>query len=202
MRVIVAARLSVLAEGQTGLDTQEQEVIRWAEAQGHTVVGVAADFKTGKSDLTDRPNLRPWIVVPVKRDSYDAIVAYKVDRLTRADKAGTTRMEEWAREHGKSLLISSAEVRFPSEGAEGAMWDMYVRMAHQEWLGIRERYVRMQSFKRSIGSLVGRAPWGYRIGPGTNAYGQPIKTLVPTDDGRALCQPSSSVSSLARRCAT
>jgi site-specific DNA recombinase len=91
VRVIVAARLSVLAEGQTGLDTQEQEVIRWAQAQGHTVVGVAADFKTGKSDLTDRPNLRPWITDPVKRDSYDAIVAYKVDRLTRADKAGTTR---------------------------------------------------------------------------------------------------------------
>jgi hypothetical protein len=58
-------------------------------------------------------------------------------------------------------------------------------MAHQEWLGIRERYVRMQDYKRSIGSLTGRVAWGYRIAPGTNALGQPIKTLVPTGEARA-----------------
>lgn len=58
MRVIVAARLSVLAEGQTGLDSQEQEAVRWAEQQGHEIVEVVKDHKTGKSHLWDRPNLK------------------------------------------------------------------------------------------------------------------------------------------------
>jgi hypothetical protein len=33
MRVIVAARLSLLAEGQTGLDSQEQEAVRWQSSR-------------------------------------------------------------------------------------------------------------------------------------------------------------------------
>lgn len=79
MRVIVAARLSVLAEGQTGLDSQEQEAVRWAQQQGHEIVEVVKDHKTGKSHLWDRPNLKPWVTDPVLMSSYDAIVALKVD---------------------------------------------------------------------------------------------------------------------------
>jgi DNA invertase Pin-like site-specific DNA recombinase len=183
VRVLIAARLSVLAEGQSGLDTQEQEVVRWAE-QGHTVVDVVKDHKSGKLCLWDRPHLAPWVLKRELIDQYDAIVALRVDRLTRADHEGTTRMEAWAREHDKQLLISSAEVRFPSEGNEGGMWDLYLRMAHQERLAIQERYGRMQRHKIATESLVGRPPWGYEVGPGLNDYGQPIKTIVPTEDGR------------------
>jgi site-specific DNA recombinase len=102
MRVIVAARLSVLADGQTGLDSQEREVVAWAERNGHTVVAVVGDNKTGKSHLWDRPNLRPWVTDPVKLSEYDAVVALKVGRLTRADDEGVDAMKAWAREHGKS----------------------------------------------------------------------------------------------------
>jgi Recombinase len=67
---------------------------------------------------------------------------------------------------------------------EGAMWDMHIRMAHAEWLAIRERYVRSQAYLRARGSLVGKAPRFYRIGPGHNAAGEPVKTLLPTAEGR------------------
>jgi DNA invertase Pin-like site-specific DNA recombinase len=179
MKVLVAARLSVLNDGETGLDSQEREVIQWAEQHGHEVVGIAADHKTGKSALWDRPNLRPWVTEPAMLAQYDAIVALKVDRLTRADDEGVDAMKQWARDHHKQLLISSAEVRFPSEGMEGAMWDMYIRMAHAEWLAIRERYRRMQDHKHEANSLVGRNPWGYEV-----ASDHGIKTLAPTAEGK------------------
>jgi DNA invertase Pin-like site-specific DNA recombinase len=179
MRVLVAARLSQLAEDQTGLDTQEKEAVKWAEGQGYAVVGIAADHRTGKSHLWERPNLKPWVIEPERLAQYDALVALKVDRLTRADDEGVDALKKWARDNHKQILISSAEVKFPSEGVEGLLWDAYIRMAHQEWLGIKERYERMQSAKHDAGSLVGRAPWGYGI---IKAEG--VKMIEPTQEGR------------------
>jgi hypothetical protein len=36
----------------------------------------------------------------------------------------------------KSLLISSQAVQYPSEGQDGVAWDIYLRMADQEWLTV------------------------------------------------------------------
>jgi DNA invertase Pin-like site-specific DNA recombinase len=165
MRVIVAGRLSrkVADRDQTGLDSQEREAVRWAEAEGHEVVAVVADFKSGRSGLESRPQLRPWVTQPEKLREYDAIVALKVDRLTRGSRAETTLLEQWARDHGKTLMIASAGVRFPSEGVDGIQWDLMLRIAHQEWLAISERYLRMQRTLKERGSAVGLPPWGFEI---------------------------------------
>ena len=179
MRVLFAARLSRFRDGQTGLDSQEKEVLRWAEHHGHEIIGIAADYKSGKSNLWDRRNLKPWVTDPEKLAQYDAIVALKVDRLTRADDEGVDAMKAWARKNAKTILISSAEVRFPSEGMEGAQWDMYIRMAHAEWLAIQERYIRMTNSKHDAGSVVGKPPWGYEI-----MRTGDIKALVPSAEGR------------------
>jgi DNA invertase Pin-like site-specific DNA recombinase len=168
-----------LDRDQTGLDSQEREAVRWAEQEGHEVVAVVADFKSGKSHLWDRPNLRPWVLDAEKLGQYDAVVALKVDRLTRADDAGVDAMKAWAREHCKSLLISSASARFPSEGTDGIIWDTMIRVAHAEWLATQERYLRMQRTLREKGSAVGRAPWGFEI-----AKVDDRKLFVPTDLGR------------------
>ena len=61
MRVLVAARLSKLVDGQTGLDTQDRETTAWAEREGHTVVHVAADRKSGTSHPWERKSLKPWV---------------------------------------------------------------------------------------------------------------------------------------------
>src|SRR5215469_14419195 len=101
MRVIIAGRLSrkVSDRDQTGFDSQERESVRWAEARGHEVVAVVADFKSGRSGIERRPNLRPWVTEPDKLAQYDAIVALKVDRLTRGNRAETRDLEHWATEH-------------------------------------------------------------------------------------------------------
>jgi hypothetical protein len=46
--------------------------VRWAEQQGHEVVAVVADHKSGRSGLTARPKLRPWVTEPDKLVRYDA----------------------------------------------------------------------------------------------------------------------------------
>lgn len=180
MRVLVAARLSVLHDGETGLDSQEKEVLSWCEQRGYEVVGIAQDHKTGKSDLWDRPNLRPWVTGTDMLRQYEALVALKVDRLTRADDEGVDRLKKWARDNHKRIMISSADVQFPSEGVEGIRWDMYIRMAHQEWLDIQERYGRMQAARHDAGSIVGRPPWGYEIIKLPNG----VKLIEPTPEGR------------------
>lgn len=179
MRIVVAARLSRLHNGETGLDDQETEAIRWAEHHGHEVVGIAADHQTGKSALWERPQLRPWVLEPAKLMGYDALVALKVDRLTRADDEGVDALKAWARKERKQILITSAEVHFPSEGVEGLLWDAYIRMAHQEWLAIKDRYARMQAGRHEAGSVVGPPPWGYEV-----IKAGDIKILEPTPEGR------------------
>lgn len=181
MRVIVAGRLSKVASDrdQTGFDSQEREAVRWADAERHEVVAVVADFKSGRSGLDARTNLRPWVTEPDRLALYDGILALKVDRLTRGNREETTKLENWAREHGKVLLIASTGVRFPAEGRDGIAWDMYLRLAHEEWLSISERYTRMQRNRREHGSAIGRPAWGYEI-----AKTEGRKLFVPTDDGR------------------
>src|ERR1700685_271912 len=104
MRVLVAARLSRLAPGQTGLDSQDRESRAWCEGNGHEVLGVPADHKSGTVAPWDRPNLTPWVTEPDKIKLYDAIVGYSFDRLSRGDKQNTNAIEAWAHQHGKQLL--------------------------------------------------------------------------------------------------
>lgn len=172
MRVLVAARLSKLVrlEGQTrgaqtGLESQDAGVLAWAEREGHEIVHVAADFKSGTVPPWKRPNLRPWVTDPNKMVQYDAIVAFKFDRLSRGDDASTAAIEAWARKNGKLLITVSDQLEYPCEGIAGIRWDLAARMAHQEWMEISERYTRMNATLREGGYHVGRAPYGYQAVP-------------------------------------
>jgi DNA invertase Pin-like site-specific DNA recombinase len=181
MRVLVAGRLSrkVADRDQTGFDSQEREAVRWAESEGHTVVDVVADFAKGPSMLWERKKLRPWVTDPERLAQYDAIVALKVDRLTRADDAGVDAIKAWARREHKQILISSAAARFPAEGTDGIIWDTMIRVARAEWLATQERYTRMHRTRKAQGSILGRAPWGYRI-----VKRDGVKVFEPTPEGR------------------
>lgn len=180
LRVLVLARLSrkVNADdmdrgAQTGMETQDTESLVWAQREGHTIVAVVADFKSGTSHPWNRPNARVWFTEPSKIAQYDAIVAYRLDRLSRGDDESTSMIQDWARANGKILLTTDG-LHYPCEGADGIRWDVTKRIAHEEWLKISERYKRMTKFLRSGGFHVGRAPFGYRSAPVAGGH----KTLV------------------------
>lgn len=176
MRVLVAARLSRLADGQTGLDTQDAGVRQWAEANGHRIIFVVADRKSGTSHPWERKNLKPWVTEPHLIAQYDAIAAFKIDRLSRGDDASTSKIEKWALDNGKQLLTADG-LYYPCEGVDSIRWDAMKRLAHQEWLGYSEKYRRMQKHLRENGFLIGgRAPYGFRI---VTVEGTEHKTLEP-----------------------
>lgn len=180
MRIGIAARLSRkvnaddTARGvQTGIESSDAALIDWAKREGHEIVFIAADFKSGTTHPWERPNLRPWVTEPGKIAQYDAIVAYRFDRLSRGDDRSTSMIELWAYENGKQLLTEDG-LKFPCEGADGIRWDVTKRIAHEEWLKISERYKRMTAYLRKEGFHVGRAPFGYRSAPAPGGH----KTLV------------------------
>jgi hypothetical protein len=43
VRLVLAARLSQNHDGQTGIETQDQDARAWAERNGYEIIAVAAD---------------------------------------------------------------------------------------------------------------------------------------------------------------
>ena len=171
VRLLIAARLSQLHDGQTGLESQTDEVQAWAVEQGHEIVHVAADTKTGTSAMWARPNLKPWVTEPEKIIQYDAIVAYKSDRLSRAKWSDEIKIRLWAEENDKQLFIINPYLHWPPDNyAEQLSWEIFAAQAHEEWKNTSERYRRMHNYLRTAdrpdggkGYFVGRPPFGYKI---------------------------------------
>ncbi len=185
MRLLLAARKSNKVRGTDRdaitIEKQDKRGKEWAEREGHTVVDVAADVKSGTVAPWDRPNLRPWVTDPARMTLYDGILAYRNDRLSRGDWADEARIRLWAEEHGKVLLIVDGPQWPPRHAGDKWAWEAMADQARREWEAIRERNVETQDELRAKGALTGRAAFGYEIaGP---KYG---KTLVPTVEGRRL----------------
>lgn len=164
MRLLLAARLSQVSDGQTGIETQDQDAHEWAKVNDHEIIAVAADKKSGTKAMSERPNLRPWVTDPGRIVQYDGIVAAKTDRLSRAKWRDETEIRRWAEDNGKELFIVSPELHWPPANmAEQLSWEIFAVQAHEEWKNTSQRYRRMQAHLRENDFLVGRAPFGYVV---------------------------------------
>lgn len=162
MRLLLAARLSV-GKGQTGIQTQDLHSREWGEREGHTIIAVAADRRSGIVAPWDRPNLKPWVTQPQLMAKYDGIVAYKNDRLSRGDRADEARIRLWAQDNGKVLMIADGPQWPPRHDGDKWAWEAMANQARKEWEAIRERSVRAQRYLRANGYLVGKPPFGCRV---------------------------------------
>jgi site-specific DNA recombinase len=166
VKVIIAARLSRLGKGQTGIDTQDQDAYAWAQYRNHQVVAVVADRISGVVSPFKRKNLGPWLTEPKKLEQYNGIVFAKIDRSGRARDWG---FREWAEKHEKKLIIVSPELQWPpadpDDTVTAQMWDMLINQAIAEWKNTSQRYRRMQAALRQNNLLVGRPNYGYRAVP-------------------------------------
>ena len=70
MNVIIAARLSQASTNETGIDSQDEDTKSWCRLEGHNIVEVVADHKSGAADWMARKNLRPWLTDPDKLVRY------------------------------------------------------------------------------------------------------------------------------------
>ncbi|MGH3203474.1 MAG: recombinase family protein [Streptosporangiaceae bacterium] len=172
LRAVIAARLSQLQpDGRQGIgiDTQDEKSREFCEREGITVVGVAADTKSGTVAPWDRKNLKPWVTDPEMISTYDAIVAYKTDRLSRGTQQDFTRIEFWAVEHGKRLIIVDGPqypARKDRHEADYWQWHSEKENSRKEWEACRERVLRATDTLRRENKLVGSVPWGFAaVGP-------------------------------------
>lgn len=183
MRLLHAARLSQKATDreQTGIDSSDLEAQRWADEHGHEIVETVADTRSGTTHIWARPNLKAWVTEPDKLVQYDGIVAYKSDRLSRAEWSDEIQIRLWAQEHHKELFIISPALHWPpSNQAEQLSWEIFASQAHEEWKNTSERYRRMQHYLKSQGKLVGRPPFGYDVVEADGGH----KTIEPNEVGR------------------
>lgn len=194
MRLLLAARLSKKPRKKKdgtlekprdprdglGIETQDEQARPWAEREGHTVIETVADYKSGTVAPWDRKNLREWVTDPALMALYDGILAYKMDRLSRGTQEDFTRIEHWAAENGKRLVIVDGP-QYPERPgtADRIVWTVYADQARKEWEAIRERNTRAQAKLRAGGHLVGRYPFGY-VSDGEEY----ARHLVPTEVGR------------------
>ena len=181
MDVIIAARLSQVAPGQTGIETQDEDSKSWAEVNGHAVVAVVPDQISGLVSPFKRRNLGPWMSDPDKLRQYRGIVAAKQDRLSRAKWRDEVDIRRWAQDNGKELFIVDTGLHWPpSDDVELLRWEFGAIKARQEWEETSKRYRRMQKHLRDNDYLVGRPPFGYRVVEHDNGKTKkPHKTLEP-----------------------
>ncbi len=181
-RLILAARLSARhAGGQQGIgiETQDQRSREWAERDGHTIVAVVADVKSGTVAPWDRPSLKPWVTDPDLLVQYDGILAYKNDRLSRGAWEDEVRIRQWAEANGKVLLIADGPQWPPRHDGDFWAWTAQAKQARDEWEAIRERCMRAQDELKQRGKLVGKPPFGY-----TSTGERYDRRLIPTELGR------------------
>jgi DNA invertase Pin-like site-specific DNA recombinase len=188
LRLLLAARKSNKVRDRDGhehlsvsIEIQDRQGAEWAERNGHAIVDVAADIKSGTVAPWDRPNLRQWVTDPARMALYDGILATRNDRLSRGCWADEARIRLWAEEHGKALVIADGPQWPPRHAGDKWQWEAMADQARREWEDIQRRNTETQRELRSRGALIGRTPWGYRIKGAKYA-----KTLVPSKDGKRL----------------
>jgi len=213
LRLLLAARLSRKprkdANGTPnpdqgiGIQTQDERAREWAQREGHVIVDVAADTRSGTVPPWDRKHLRPWVScgctwcrdmdeqrgIPERKrvydhakiGQYDGILAFKTDRLSRGDQEDFGLIEAWASRHGKCLVIVDGP-RYPArDDSDYWSWQAEKRQAFKELENITERCGRSQGQIARNGAVIGKPPFGLAI-EGEKYF----KILVPTEQGRRL----------------
>ena len=178
LRLLLAARLSKKQnDGRQGMgiETQDERGREWAQREGHTIVEVVADTKSGTVPPWHRKNLKPWVTDPELMVQYDGILAYKNDRLSRGDWDDETEIRKWAMQHGKWLIIADGPWWPPRHDGDKWAWEAAADAARKEWEANRERSVRERTKLASMGKLVDRLPWGY-VSAGTKYDRHPEPT--------------------------
>ena len=213
LRLLLAARSSrkprkdangepVPDEG-LGIQTQDERARKWAEDEGHVIVDVAADVRSGDVPPWDRPNLRPWVAcgcwwcedqddkrnLPKRRRVYDSsriarfdgILAFKMDRLARGDDQDFALIEGWASHHGKKLLIVDGPMWPSRSDSDYWEWAAQRREAYKELVSIKERASRSRAQLTKNKAVIGKPPFGLEaVGP------KYYKKIVATEQGRLL----------------
>ncbi|WP_254704627.1 recombinase family protein [Rhodococcus pyridinivorans] len=164
LRVLGRLRLSRSTDESTSIERQRETIQRWADAQGHRIVGWAEDVDvSGAVDPFDTPQLGPWLT-PDRAAEWDTLAAWKLDRLGR-NAIQLNRLFGWCNEHGKTLVSCSESIDL-SSWAGRMLAGVIAGLAEGELEAIRERSRSSRAkLRESARWAGGKPPFGYRVVP-------------------------------------
>ena len=177
LRVLGRIRLSRDAdESGTSVERQREAVERWAAMHGHTVVAWAVDIGvSGAVDPFTAPELGQWLT-PQKLPEWDALVAYRLDRLSR-QVIPLNKLFGFILENGKTLASVSEQLDL-STWMGRLVANVIGGVAEGELEAIRERNLGSQQKVRQLGRWHGgTTPYGYEAVQRSDGW-----YLVPEDE--------------------
>ncbi|WP_326681365.1 recombinase family protein [Streptomyces sp. NBC_01237] len=177
-RVLGVVRLSKVSDETTSPERQRRSVQRWADQEGHVVVGWVEDIDvSGGVEPWKRPEFSKWLPSTIgkevssiehrialeesRADEYDIICALKLDRLSRRVLHVHT-LVEWCEKHGKEVATVEDGINLNTQMGK-LLFSLIASFAEGELEAIKARA------KSSYNHLVkegrwrgGRIPYGYR----------------------------------------
>ncbi|MFE2856312.1 recombinase family protein [Streptomyces lavendulae] len=195
-RVLGVVRLSKVSDESTSPERQRRSIQRWADREGHVVVGWAEDIDvSGGVEPWRRPQFGRWLPSTIGKDvsavehrialeesraaEYDVICALKLDRLSRRVLHVHT-LVEWCERHGKEVATVEDGINLNTQMGK-LLFGLIATFAEGELEAVKARA------KSSYDHLVkegrwrgGRTPYGYRAEKQATGDGW---RLVPDDYG-------------------
>ncbi|MEV6572095.1 recombinase family protein [Streptomyces sp. NPDC051577] len=195
-RVLGVVRLSKVSDETTSPERQRRSIQRWADQEGHVVVGWVEDIDvSGGVEPWKRPDFSKWLPSTIgkevssiehrialeesRADEYDIICALKLDRLSRRVLHVHT-LVEWCEKHGKEVATVEDGINLNTQMGK-LLFSLIASFAEGELEAIKARA------KSSYNHLVkegrwrgGRIPYGYRAEKQDTGDGW---GLVPDDYG-------------------
>ncbi|WP_421843656.1 recombinase family protein [Mycobacterium sp.] len=162
-RALIVIRLSRVTDATTSPERQLQTCRELCVQRDYEVVGVAKDLDVSGAvnpfDRKSRPDLARWL--SGEEEHFDAVVTYRVDRLTRSIRYLQT-LVSWAESHGK-LVISATEQHFDMTSPWSAVLIALLgTVAEMELEAIRDRNSSAFRHNYKAGKYRGGVPpWGY-----------------------------------------
>ncbi|QES55237.1 recombinase family protein [Streptomyces venezuelae] len=177
-RVLGVVRLSKVSDETTSPERQRRSIQRWADQEGHVVVGWVEDIDvSGGVEPWKRPEFGKWLPSTIgkevssiehrialeesRADEYDTICALKLDRLSRRVLHVHT-LVEWCEKHGKEVATVEDGINLNTQMGK-LLFSLIASFAEGELEAIKARA------KSSYNHLVkegrwrgGRIPYGYR----------------------------------------
>lgn len=164
LRVLGRVRLSRDTDASTSVARQRQHIQEWADRNAAVVVGWAEDVDvSGKVDPFKTPDLGPWLRPP-KMNDWDVMVAWKLDRVSRAGARTVNRLIDWMEESGKYLVTTqdNIDTRNTNVTTEIVL-AVYSSVAKEEREAISTRQIDSQRKLRMDGRFRGGPiPYGYK----------------------------------------
>ncbi|MDX3585212.1 recombinase family protein [Streptomyces europaeiscabiei] len=195
-RVLGVVRLSRVSDETTSPERQRRSIQRWADQEGHVVVGWVEDIDvSGGVEPWKRPEFGKWLPSTIgkevsaiehkiameesRADEYDILCALKIDRLSRRVLHVHTLLE-WCEKNGKEVATVEDGINLNAQMGK-LLLSLIASFAEGELEAIKARA------KSSYNHLVkegrwrgGRTPYGYREEKQETGEGW---KLVPDDYG-------------------